>query len=170
MDIRMPVLDGQAATERVVAARHGRVLVLTTFDADENVYAALKAGASGFILKDGRPEGLVAAVHPVAAGDALLAPAITRRVIERYLDGPAPGTPAPAAMEVLTGRETEVLRALATGWDTAEIAALLFLGEATVNTHITRVLAKLGLRDRLQAVVYAHESGLVRPGGAPAGA
>jgi DNA-binding NarL/FixJ family response regulator len=164
MDIRMPVLDGLAATRQVVEAGPTRVLVLTTFDVDEYVYAALQAGASGFILKDGPAEGLPEAVRTVAAGQSLLAPAVTRRLIEHYVQGPAPGTPLPAAVASLTERETAILRAMATGASNAEIAAQMYLGESTVKTHVTHVLAKLGVRDRLQAVVYAYENGVVRAG------
>jgi DNA-binding NarL/FixJ family response regulator len=164
MDIRMPVLDGLAATREVVAQGPARVLVLTTFDADEYVYAALKAGASGFILKDSPAEELPEAVRTIAAGQALLAPTVTRRLVEHYVQGPPPGTRPPAAVATLTERETAILRAMAAGWSNAEIAARLFLGESTVKTHVTHVLAKLGVRDRLQAVVYAYENGIVRPG------
>ena len=164
MDIRMPVLDGIAATRAVVQSGYSRVLILTTFDIDEYVYAALKAGASGFILKDGPAEGLPEAVRTIAAGQAMLAPAVTRRVIEEFVRVPAVGAPMPEALQALTDREGAVLKAMATGLSNAEIGRQLFLAEATVKTHITHVLAKLGLRDRLQAVVYAYESGLVRPG------
>ena len=164
MDIRMPVLDGLAATRQVVAQGPTRVLVLTTFDADEYVYEALKAGASGFILKDSPAEELPEAVRTVAAGQALLAPSVTRRLVEHYVQGPAPGAAPPAVVGTLTERETAILRAMAAGWSNAEIAAQLYLGESTVKTHVTHVLAKLGLRDRLQAVVYAYENGIVRAG------
>ena len=166
MDIRMPVLDGIAATRAVVQSGYARVLILTTFDIDRYVYAALKAGASGFILKDGPAEGLPEAVRTVAAGQALLAPSVTRRVVEEYVRGPALGAPLPQAILALTERESAVLKAMAMamGLSNAEIGQRLFLAEATVKTHVTHVLAKLGLRDRLQAVVYAYESGLVRPG------
>jgi len=165
MDIRMPVLDGLGATRQVVDRSEARVLILTTFDLDEYVYAALKAGASGFILKDGPAEGLADAVRTVAAGQSLLAPTITRRVIEEYVRRPAPGTPTDRAVSTLTPREADVLRALAAGRSNAEIARELFLGEATVKTHVTSLLQKLGLRDRVQAVVFAYESGFVRVGG-----
>jgi DNA-binding NarL/FixJ family response regulator len=164
MDIRMPVLDGIAATRAIVESGHGRVLVLTTFDLDEYVYGALKAGASGFILKDSPAEGLPDAVRTIASGQSLLAPSVTRRVIEEYVQSPAPGTPLPDAVLALTDRENAVLKAMAMGLSNAEIGRQLYLAEATVKTHVTHVLAKLGLRDRLQAVVYAYESGLVRPG------
>lgn len=165
MDIRMPVLDGIAATQAVVESGCARVLILTTFDLDEYVYAGLKAGASGFILKDSPAEELPAAVRTVAAGHALLAPSVTQRVIEEHVRIPALGAPTPDAVLALTERESAVLKALAMGLSNAEIGRQLFLAEATVKTHVTHVLAKLGLRDRLQAVVYAYESGLVRPSG-----
>ena len=165
MDIRMPLLDGIAATRAVVEGGCARVLILTTFDLDEYVYAGLKAGASGFILKDSPAEELPAAVRTVAAGHALLAPSVTQRVIEEYVRIPAPGAPLPDAVLALTERESAVLKALALGLSNAEIGRQLCLAEATVKTHVTHVLAKLGLRDRLQAVVYAYESGLVRPSG-----
>jgi DNA-binding NarL/FixJ family response regulator len=165
MDIRMPVLDGIAATRAVARSGHARVLILTTFDIDEYVYAALKAGASGFILKDGPAEGLPEAVRTVDAGQALLAPSVTRRIIEEYVRGPAPGAPLPQAILALTDRESAVLRAMAMGLSNAEIGRQLYLAETTVKTHVTHVLAKLSIRDRLKAVMYAYESGLVRPGG-----
>ena len=165
MDIRMPLLDGIAATRAVVEGGCARVFILTTFDLDEYVYAGLKAGASGFILKDSPAEELPAAVRTVAAGHALLAPSVTQRVIEEYVRIPAPGAPLPNAVLALTERESAVLKALALGLSNAEIGRQLFQAEATVKTHVTHVLAKLGLRDRLQAVVYAYESGLVRPAG-----
>jgi DNA-binding NarL/FixJ family response regulator len=164
MDIRMPVLDGLAATRQVVDAVPTRVLVLTTFDVDEYVYAALTAGASGFILKDGPAEGLAEAVRTIASGHALLAPTVTRRLIQSYVRGPGPDSPPPPAVGTLTERETAILRAMAAGLSNAEIAAQLYLGESTVKTHVTHVLAKLGVRDRLQAVVYAYENGIVRAG------
>ena len=170
MDIRMPVLDGIAATEQVVKSGYARVLILTTFELDEYIYSALKAGASGFILKDGPAEGLPEAVRTVADGQALLAPSVTRRVVEEYVRAPAPGAPLPDAVLALTERETDVLKAMVTGMSNAEIGQRLYLAEATVKTHVTHLLVKLGLRDRLQAVVYAYESGLVRPAtGLPAG-
>jgi len=165
MDVRMPVLDGVEATRRLLARRDPpRVIVLTTFDLDEHAYAALKAGASGFLLKDASAEDVLAAVRAVHAGDAVLAPSTTRRLIERvapHLPGP-PGGPDP--LERLTSREREILREIATGASNAEIAGRLFLSEATVKTHVGRVLGKLGLRDRVHAVVLAYETGLVRPG------
>ena len=165
MDIRMPRLDGLEATRRLLARRPGtRVLILTTFDLDEYVFDALRAGASGFLLKDSPPEQLIAAIHVVAGGEALLAPSITRRLIEEFARRPA-ARDRPAALDELTARELEVLRLLARGLSNAEIAAELILGEATVKTHVANVLMKLGLRDRVQAVVLAYESGLVQPGG-----
>jgi len=162
MDIRMPRLDGIEATRRIRARADGaRVLVLTTFDLDEYVYEALRAGAGGFLLKDAPPGQLAEAVRTVAAGDALLAPAVTRRLIERFLRTP----PAHTVATELTEREREVLRQIATGRSNAELAAALHISEATVKTHVSRVLTKLGLRDRVQAVVYAYEHGLVVPGG-----
>jgi DNA-binding NarL/FixJ family response regulator len=165
MDIRMPKLDGLEATARLVASRaRTRVLVLTTFDLDEYVYRAMKAGASGFLLKDSSREQLAGAVRTVAAGDALLAPAITRRLIEDFCRRPPPSVgPHPATAE-LSARELEVFRMMARGLSNAEIAAELFLSEATVKSHVARILGKLGLRDRVQAVVLAYESGVARPG------
>ena len=164
MDVRMPGLDGIEATRQLRRAGvEARVLVLTTFDLDEYVYAAVRAGASGFLLKDAPREQLVTAVRTVARGEALLAPAITARLIERFLTRPAPADAAPALAE-LSARELEVLRLLARGLSNAEIAAELIVGEATVKTHVARILTKLRVRDRLQAVVFAYESGLVEPG------
>jgi DNA-binding NarL/FixJ family response regulator len=168
MDIRMPRLDGIAATRRLLAGgRAPRVLILTTFDLDEYVFDALKAGASGFLLKDSPPDQLVAAVRVVAAGDALLAPPVTRRLIEEFARRPTPRG-RPAELEELTARELEVLRLVAAGLTNAEIAARLVLGESTVKTHVGNLLMKLRLRDRVQAVVLAYESGLVQPGEAAA--
>ncbi|HMN98628.1 MAG TPA: response regulator transcription factor [Miltoncostaeaceae bacterium] len=165
MDIRMPNLDGIAATRRIVeAGSPARVLILSTFGADEQVYAGLLAGASGFLLKDVPREQLVAGIRIVADGGALLAPAITRRLIQSYLRRPPPTPRPPARLGDLTPRELEVLRLLARGLSNAEIAEALVLGEATVKTHVARILAKLGLRDRVQAVVAAFETGLARPG------
>jgi DNA-binding NarL/FixJ family response regulator len=162
MDIRMPRLDGIAATERVVRSHPAtRVLVLTTFDLDELVYRALRAGAAGFLLKDAPAEELVHAVRVVAAGDAVLAPATTRRLLETFARQQAP-TALPG--EPLTERETAVLVALAHGLSNAEIGHRLFIAESTVRTHVNRLLTKLGVRDRLQAVVLAYECGLVLPG------
>ena len=164
MDIRMPVLDGIEATRRIVNARPTcRVLMLTTFGLDGYVFEALRAGASGFMLKDAPPEEIAAAVRIVAGGDALLAPAITRSVVEEFArHRPAP-TP-PAALADLTARETEVLELLARGLSNAEICQRLVVSEATAKTHVARILQKLGLRDRIQAVIYAYEAGVVTPG------
>jgi len=165
MDVRMPVLDGIAATRIVVSellAQH--VLVLTTFDEDRIVYDALAAGASGFLLKTAPPAQLVDAVRTVAAGEALLAPTVTRRLIEEYVRRPPPGGAVNDRLEELTDRELEVLTLMARGLSNSEIAASLFVSGATVKTHVNRVLSKLDLRDRVQAVVFAYEHGLVRPG------
>jgi DNA-binding NarL/FixJ family response regulator len=168
MDIRMPALDGIAATREITSRHPAKVLVLTTYDLDEYVYDALQAGASGFLLKDTPPEQLVTGIRAVAAGEALLAPTVTRRLIEEFARvRPAPHA-TPAALDELTPRELEVLRLLARGMSNAEIAAALVLGDTTVKTHVTHVLGKLGLRDRVQAVVLAYESGLVTPGQPPA--
>jgi DNA-binding NarL/FixJ family response regulator len=169
MDIRMPVLDGIEATRRIVRARPAtRVVILTTFGLDGYVYDALRVGASGFMLKDAPPEEIVAAIRVVANGDALLAPAITRAVIEEFARR-APSTPperAPEpALEELTPREREVLELLARGLSNPEICERLVISEATTKTHVARILQKLGLRDRIQAVIYAYESGLIEPGG-----
>lgn len=165
MDIRMGDVDGIEATRRIVAADAGRVVILTTFDLDEYVYAALRAGASGFLLKDTRPDDLVQAVRVVAAGDALLAPRITRRLLERFGgDLAAPAPDGDAAVGDLTEREREVLRLIAGGHSNLEIAERLVLTEATVKSHVSNVLRKLGVRDRVQAVVWAYEHGVVRPG------
>jgi DNA-binding NarL/FixJ family response regulator len=159
MDIRMPELDGLEATRRILATDDGaRVLVLTTFDLDEYVYEALRAGASGFVLKDDPPEQLLAAVRVVATGDALLSPAVTKRVIKRFTRTP-PAVP-PKELDDLSERERDVLRLIARGLSNAEIGEALFIGETTVKTHVTHILQKLGLRDRVQAVVLAHEAGL----------
>jgi DNA-binding NarL/FixJ family response regulator len=165
MDIRMPKMDGIETTRRLTAAADApKVLVLTTFDLDEYVYRAMRAGASGFLLKDVPRGQLVAGVRVVARGEALLAPAITRRLVERFVRLPEPGSGVPAAMAALSARELEVLRLMAAGLSNAEISHDLVLGEATVKTHVARVLGKLGLRDRVQAVVLAYETGLVQPG------
>jgi DNA-binding NarL/FixJ family response regulator len=164
MDIRMPELDGVEATRRITdSGTNTRVLIVTTFDLDEYVYSALRAGAAGFLLKDAPPEKLIEAVNVVAAGEALLSPSITRRLIEEFAAGSPASTP-PAGLDDLTERETEVLQEMARGRSNAEIAEALFVGETTVKTHVGRVLMKLGVRDRVQAVVVAYESGLVRPG------
>jgi DNA-binding NarL/FixJ family response regulator len=166
MDIRMPKMDGLEAT-RILLSRMPnapRVVVLTTFDRDEFVYDALKAGASAFLLKASPPEQLAQAVRVVAAGDALLHPAITRRLIQDFARRPTPREGPPPQLEKLTEREIEVMRLMARGLTNSEIAARLFLAEATVKTHVVHILAKLGLRDRSQAVVIAYETGLVEPG------
>ena len=163
MDIRMPELDGLEATRRILAANPAaRVLILTTFDLDEYVYEGLQAGASGFVLKDDPPEQLIAAVRTVAAGDALLSPAVTKRVIKRFVR--APRREAPRGLDDLTAREREILRLIADGLSNAEIGEQLFVAETTVKTHVTHILQKLGLRDRVQAVVLAYQSGLFESG------
>jgi DNA-binding NarL/FixJ family response regulator len=165
IDIRMPEMDGLEATRRILAApsaRGCRVLILTTFDLDQYVYTALTAGASGFLLKDVSPEQLVAAVRMVRTGDALLAPSITRRLIQRFAPA-ADSSKAHASLSDLTPRELEVLRLLARGLSNAELARELTVSEATIKTHVARILAKLGLRDRVQAVVLAYQTGLVGP-------
>lgn len=164
MDVRMPVLDGIAATRRIMETRpDSRVLILTTYDLDEYVYDALRAGASGFLLKDAPAEQLVDAIRIVARGDALLAPRVTRRLIEEFARR-APARVPSGALDDLTERERGVLRLVARGMSNAEIAVALFIGETTVKTHVARILDKLGTRDRVQAVVVAYESGLVTPG------
>ena len=160
MDIRMPELDGLEATRRIIAANDSaRILVLTTFGLDEYIYEALTAGASGFVLKDDPPEQLIAAVRTVAAGEALLSPTVTKRVIEQFarINRPTP----PKELDELTARERDILRLIAGGLSNAEIGERLFIGETTVKTHVTHILQKLGLRDRVQAVVLAHETGLL---------
>jgi DNA-binding NarL/FixJ family response regulator len=168
MDIRMPGLDGISATKQIVADNPAvRVLVLTTFDLDEYAFGALRAGASGFLLKDVRPEELTAAIRTVASGDAVVSPRITRRLIEEYTNLESHAVDEKLAEDVLsalTDRESEVLIALAEGLSNAEIAERLFVSEATVKTHVGKILGKFGLRDRLQAVVFAFQSGIVRPG------
>jgi DNA-binding NarL/FixJ family response regulator len=161
MDVRMPVMDGIEATSRITADSQVRIIILTTFDLDEHVYAALNAGASGFLLKDVTAERLFDAVRVVAAGEALLAPAVTRRLIAEFAR--LRPRPSPTITAHLTPRETEVLRLVAAGLSNAEIAAQLVVSDETVKTHISHTLGKLGLRDRTQAVVYAYESGLVTP-------
>jgi DNA-binding NarL/FixJ family response regulator len=166
MDIRMPRLDGIEATKRlaVQGEQTPKVLVLTTFDLDEYVYEALRAGAAGFLLKDTPPRQLAEAVRTIAAGESLLAPAVTKRLIERYVSRPRSDTARRGRFAELTERELEVLQLITRGLSNSEIGARLFLSEATVKTHVTRILSKLGVRDRVQAVVLAYESGLVQPG------
>ncbi|PXY34730.1 DNA-binding response regulator [Prauserella sp. PE36] len=164
MDVRMPVLDGVEATRRIVTEGTSKVLVMTTFDLDEYVYSALQSGASGFLLKDTPPDHLVSALRSVAVGDAVVSPAVTRRLLDRFLgSGRVPPRDA-SVLDVLTEREREVLTLIAKGLSNTEIASTLFLSEATVKTHVGRILAKLDLRDRVQAVVLAYETGLARPG------
>jgi DNA-binding NarL/FixJ family response regulator len=165
MDVRMPNMDGVEATRRLVAAGNpARILILTTYDADEYVFDALRAGASGFLLKDIQPVELVDAIRVIARGEALLAPTVTRRLLDRFAHTlPAAGAVADPALASLTERETEVLALLATGLSNLELAERLFLTEATVKTHVSSILRKLGLRDRVQAVVLAYQAGLVRP-------
>jgi DNA-binding NarL/FixJ family response regulator len=159
MDIRMPDLDGLEATKRILAAdEQPRILILTTFDLDEYVHDALSAGASGFVLKDDPPEQLIAAIRTVAAGDALLSPAVTKRVIEQFVRLPRPAPPK--ELDELTAREHEILRLICAGLSNGEIATELYISETTVKTHVTHILQKLNLRDRVQAVVLAHQTGL----------
>jgi DNA-binding NarL/FixJ family response regulator len=163
MDIRMPELDGLAATRRILAAHpEARVLILTTFDLDEYLFEALRAGASGFVLKDDPPEQLIPAIRTVSAGDALLSPSVTRRVIHHFtrMQRPAP----PKQLAALTAREMEVLRFIALGMSNVEIAESLYIGEATVKTHVTHILQKLNLRDRVQLIVLAYQTGIVESG------
>ena len=165
MDIRMPEMDGLEALRQLATAdSQPHVLMLTTFDLDEYVYRAMKLGAAGFLLKTVQPEQLADAVRTVATGEALLAPAITRRLIEEFVRRPPPGQETPPELAELTERELGVLRLIARGMSNAEIGASLHLGESTVKTHVTRILMKLGLRDRVQAAVLAYEAGLARPG------
>ncbi len=169
MDIRMPTLDGIEATRRLAAsAARARVLVLTTYGLDEYVYEALRAGAAGFFVKTDSPERLVEAIRLVATGEALLAPEITRRLIDRFLAGAPPNAPPPPTLAELTVRELEVLRQIARGLSNAEIAKALYVSEGTVKTHVARILSKLDVRDRVQIVVFAYECGLVQPGAAEA--
>jgi DNA-binding NarL/FixJ family response regulator len=161
MDIRMPVMDGLTAARTILSETSSRVIMLTTFDSDEYVYAALRAGASGFLLKDAPSEQLITAVQSVAAGNALIDPAITRRLIEQFVQAARPGRDEDARLATLTPRERDVLRLVAHGLSNAEIAAELFVEESTIKTHVGRILMKLDLRDRVQAVVYAYESGFV---------
>jgi DNA-binding NarL/FixJ family response regulator len=177
MDVRMPGMDGLEATRQLTAAGRPRggdgepdggpvpkVVILTTFDLDDYVYEALRSGATGFLLKDSPRADLISAVRAAAAGDALLAPSVTRRLIEAFARRPAETAPAPSRLAALTARERDVLLLLARGRSNAEIAAALFVSEATVKTHVGNLLAKLGLRDRVQAVILAYETGIVRPG------
>lgn len=167
MDIRMPVLDGIEATRRIVAdaaTQRVRVLVLTTFDLDEHVYAALSAGASGFLLKDATPEEIVRAIRVVAAGESLLAPTVTSRLVREFASRPTAGRPRAELLTSLTEREVEVLLLVAQGLSNAELAERLVVSHATAKTHVSRILSKLGLRDRAQLVVAAYEAGLVVPG------
>jgi DNA-binding NarL/FixJ family response regulator len=166
MDIRMPKLDGLEATRRIMVGGACRIVILTTFDLDDYVYAALQAGASGFLLKDVTPEQLIAAVRVVAIGDALLAPSITRRLVERFAKPASAPVVSHGAIATLTPREREVFMLLARGMSNFEIAHEFVLSEATVKTHVGRILSKLGLRDRVQAVVLAYEIGLILPGNA----
>jgi DNA-binding NarL/FixJ family response regulator len=168
MDVRMPGLDGIEAARRIVAdGGRSHILMLTTFDLDEYVHAALRAGASGFLLKDAYPEELLAGIRAVAAGDAVIAPALTRRLLDAFahhLDGAAEGQPpTDPRLETLTDREREILVAIGRGWTNGEIAERLVLSESTVKTHVGRVLAKIGARDRVQAVIFAYDRGLTRP-------
>ncbi|WP_199036527.1 response regulator [Glycomyces salinus] len=171
MDVRMPGMDGIEATRRIIAAGgRSRVLVLTTFDLDEYAYAALRAGASGFLVKDAQPEELLTGIRVVAAGDAVVAPKLTRRLLDRFADQfPVDGEPEDAKsaerLAVLTEREREVLTAIGRGWNNAEIAGRFHLAESTVKTHVGRILAKIGARDRVQAVIFAYNTGLVSPDG-----
>ena len=165
MDVRMPDLDGISATRELLAARSDvKVVILTTFEEDDYIFGALSAGASGFLLKRTRPEELIAAIHTVSGGDALLSPSVTRRVIDRTARRPPPDISAARRLDELTPREREVLELLARGLSNAEIAARLVVEESTVKTHVKRILMKLGLRDRVQAVIFAYEVGVARPG------
>jgi DNA-binding NarL/FixJ family response regulator len=165
MDVRMPDLDGIAATAEVLTATpESKVLILTTFEDDDYIFGALNAGASGFLLKRTRPEDLIAAIHTVAAGDSLLSPSVTRRVIDRMVRQPT-ATVGPERLDHLTPREREVLMLVARGLSNAEIASEFVIEESTVKTHVKHILTKLGLRDRVQAVIFAYESGLTTPGG-----
>ncbi len=168
MDIRMPTLDGIEATRQLMqGGTRSKVIVLTTYGLDENVYEALKAGASGFLAKTDSPDELVQAVCDLGAGEPLLGRATTRRLIEHFLSGPSPNAPAPPELATLTARELEVLKLVAQGLANAEVAKALYVSEGTVKTHVARILSKLGLRDRVQAVVFVYECGLVRPGHLP---
>jgi DNA-binding NarL/FixJ family response regulator len=165
MDVRMPDLDGISATRELLDAfPEVKVVILTTFEQDDYIFGALSAGASGFLLKRTRPEELIAAIHTIAAGDSLLSPSVTSRVIERMAGQPPPGAARDPRLDELTPRETEVLELVARGLSNGEIAARLVIGESTVKTHVKRLLAKLGARDRVQAVIFAYETGMTRPG------
>jgi DNA-binding NarL/FixJ family response regulator len=165
MDVRMPDLDGIAATREVLdVSPDAKVAILTTFEQDDYIFGALSAGASGFLLKRTKPEELIAAIHTLAAGDSLLSPSVTRRVIERMAGQPVVASPAAERLDDLTPREREVLEQIGRGLSNGEIAAAFFIEESTVKTHVKRILMKLRLRDRVQAVIFAYESGLVRPG------
>jgi DNA-binding NarL/FixJ family response regulator len=165
MDVRMPDLDGISATRDVLAVSpEVKVVILTTFEEDDYIFGALNAGASGFLLKRTRPEELIGGIHTVAAGDSLLSPSVTRRVIDRMASEPAPAVASSKRLETLTPREREVLELLARGLSNTEIAASLVVEESTVKTHVKRILMKLRLRDRVQAVIFAYESGVARPG------
>ncbi len=171
MDVQMPVIDGIEATRRLgLAATSARVLVLTTYGLEENVYEALRAGAAGFLVKTDSPDRLVDGVRVVATGEALLGPETTRRLIDRFVAGRAPNAPVPPELENLTARELEVLKLIARGLSNAEIAAALYVSNGTVKTHVAHLLSKLGLRDRVQAVVFAYESALVELGEGHTGA
>jgi DNA-binding NarL/FixJ family response regulator len=164
MDVRMPAMDGIEATRRIVDSNsNSRVVMLTTFDQDENVYEALRAGASGFLLKSAPPDRILEGVRMAAEGESLFAPSVTKRLVEHYVRSPPVGDGTPPALAGLTERELEVLRLLAAGQSNSEVATALFLSEATIKTHVSRILAKLGLRDRVQAVIVAYECGLVSP-------
>jgi DNA-binding NarL/FixJ family response regulator len=168
MDVRMPEIDGIEATRQIVASGSAaRILVLTTFDVDEYVYAAIKAGASGFLLKDVRPADLIDAIRLIAGGNALLGSTVTCRLLERFADVQPSSRPDPAIISALTEREREILELLARGLSNAEIAQQLFLGETTVKSHISNLFRKLGVRDRVQAVIAAYDAGLVQPNGKP---
>jgi len=168
MDVRMPDLDGISATRELLrTAPEAKVLILTTFEQDDYIFSALRAGASGFLLKRARPEELIAAVHTVAAGDSLLSPSVTRRVIQRMAQQPTPDLTGQTSLDALTPREREVLTFIARGLSNREIAAALVVEESTIRTHVKRVLMKLDLRDRIQAVIFAYETGLTDPRGGP---
>jgi DNA-binding NarL/FixJ family response regulator len=169
MDVRMPVLDGISATREILAASpEVKVAVLTTFEQDDYIFGALSAGASGFLLKRTKPEELIAAIHTIAEGDSLLSPSVTRRVIERMAGQPPPDVSASRRLDELTPRERQVLELLARGFSNSEIATAFVIEESTVKTHVKRILMKLHLRDRVQAVIFAYESGLTRTGPKPA--